>query len=125
MSNVVDGTADILMAQMKRLDQLTVAKGEQLAESVDRLKAECERAKAVNDSARNVVALGDLYLRSQMLQMNKPERQFEPGKLFAQPKKVDASFTAPSSKLSPATSWGEGSSVRINELGEFVEDDDR
>ena len=68
MSSLVDKTGEMLMAQLKRLDRMTVAKGEAMAESVEALEAECERSKAVNETARNIIGLGDLHMRAEMLQ---------------------------------------------------------
>ena len=119
--STVTKTAEMLMAQLDRLNKLTVAGGERLEEQVDAIKAECDRAKAVNDTARNVIALGDLYLRAEMLQMTTPERKFVPGPMFAQPQMVDVN--KPNLLRQTANAWGEESQTVINRFGEFETDD--
>lgn len=112
MANVIDRTTRLLMDQLERLDALALGDSERVA-------AECMRATAVNATAKNIRELGDLYVRSQMLQMNATEARFEPGAFFRKAPAVDAGFTAPSAKLNPATSWGDGAKTTINALGEF------
>lgn len=123
MSNTIERTADMLMDQLSRLNALAVKKGEDMAESLDALKAECDRAKAVNDTARNIGMLADLHLRAEMMQMT-PDRAFQAGAMFAE--KVDAGKVDAGkarAQLKAATAWGGGSTTVINSHGEFETDD--
>lgn len=140
MSNIMEKTADILMAQLARLDALAVAAGEEMAETVDQLKAECERSKAVNDTARNIISLGELHLRAETLRST-PERPFSPGLMFAdgaadglRPFGQAPSLPAESAQEPPGTAVREtrdarpaykpfGGRTKMNEMGEFVTDD--
>ena len=102
--SMVESTAKVLYAQLMRLDRLAL-------DDMDKVKAECDRATAVNNTCRNIIGLGDLYMRSQMLQMNGPDVKFERGLLFGEP--------------SPEGSGDKvfGGRTKINEHGEFVQDD--
>lgn len=121
MSELVDKTADMLMAQLARLDKMTIAAGEEMGESVEKLKAECERARAVNETVKNIVSLGQMHMQAEALQMAAPERQFEPGRMFSAGHGVERDRAQ--LPMARATAWGEDSTTRINELGEFVDED--
>mgnify|MGYP006988879168 CR=1 FL=1 len=117
MSNVIDKTTDALVRQLERLDELAL-------DNSERVRAECDRASALNNTVRNIQQLGDLYLRSEALRMGAGEREFVPGPIFARHAMVNAGFTAPTAKLNPANAWGDGSRTRINEMGEFEDGDE-
>ncbi|MBQ9000283.1 MAG: hypothetical protein IJ087_00320 [Eggerthellaceae bacterium] len=104
MSSMVEATAKALYAQLIRLDKLAM-------DDMDKVKAECDRATAVNSTAHSIIGLGDLYIRSQMLQMNRPDRAFEGGILFDGPRRDD--LKAPDF----------GGRTKLNEHGEFETDD--
>lgn len=103
--NVVEETAKALYGQLKRLDRLAL-------DDMEKVKAECDRATAVNATCHNIIGLGDLYIRSQVLQMNRPEGTFEGGILFDGPSQVKG-----------PRSNDFGGRTKLNELGEFVSDD--
>lgn len=103
MSSMVEATASALYAQLRRLDRLAL-------DDMDKVRAECERATAVNNTCKNIVALGDLYMRSQMVQMDGPG-SFVGGILFDGP------------KLDSPKPDDFGGRTKLNEHGEFVADD--
>lgn len=104
MSSMVESTAKALYAQLVRLDRLAM-------DDMEKVRAECERATAVNNTAHSIIGLGDLYIRSQTLQMNRPDRAFEGGILFDGP------------KIDTAKAKDFGGRTKLNEHGEFVADD--
>lgn len=114
MPNIVDKTTDALIRQLERLDRLAL-------DNSERVKAECDRATALNNTARNIRELGDLYLRAEMLQMSTPERKFDPGAMFAKPAMVDVN--KPNLLRQTANAWGDGAKTVINKYGEFECDD--
>lgn len=121
MSNVVEKTTDFLIAELDRLNGLSVQAGERMKESIEVLEAECARAKAVNDAAKNIIGLGELYVHAQMLQMNTPEREFAPGAFFREQKMIDVN--KPNLVAQTANAWGDGAKTRMNALGEFEDGD--
>lgn len=141
MSNVVEKAAAMLMAQLARLDALAVAAGDEMGATVEQLKAECERSKAVNDTARNIIGLGDLHLRAEMLRST-PDRPFSPGIMFADGEADGLllpaqAHTLPAAQAEAAPSEEQGGTTqatrpryapfggrtKMNEMGEFVTDD--
>ena len=76
MVSVLTKTTAALLAQLARLDALAV-------EDAEKVKAECDRATALNNTARNIQGMLDLHLRAEMLQMNGYDRFFDPGAMFA------------------------------------------
>lgn len=123
MSGIVEKTADMLMEQLRRLNAITVDKAGDVAAQIDAVKAECERSKAVNDTARNIIGLGELHVKAEMLMMGAPERKFDPAAFFGD-ERADA-LPAPEREqvVVPANAWGDGARTRVNELGEFEDGD--
>ena len=109
MVSVLTKTTAALLAQLARLDALAV-------EDAEKVKAECDRATALNNTARNIQGMLDLHLRAEMLQMNGYDRFFDPGAMFA-----DAPKAAGGGYLT-ANAWGDGSRTTINEMGEFCDE---
>lgn len=117
MANVIDKATELLLAQLERLDALSANNSELVA-------AECMRATALNNTAKSIHDMGELYLKAE--QMAQDGGEFRPGRFFARTPLVDVNkpqLGQVGAAREKALAWGDGSKTVINEMGEFDEGD--
>ena len=107
MPSAVDAMATLLVRQLRRLDALD-------ASDPERIAAECLRAKAVNDTVKGVVALGELHLKAEVARdAAEVAGAFNGGALFS---------ALPAAKGAGKPDFG--GRTKVNGLGEFEVDEE-